>query len=88
MAAGLPVVVSDLVGCGPDLVEGRGTGGVHKAADPASFAEVLRPLVMDDARRRSAAVKSLEVIAGYDVGVTAAGVVEALRAVASRRSAA
>ena len=88
MAAGLPVVVSDLVGCGQDLVAGRGTGGVHKAADPASLAEVLRPLVGDDGLRRSAAAKALEVIAGYDVSVTAAGVVEALQAVASRRSAA
>jgi glycosyltransferase involved in cell wall biosynthesis len=85
MAAGLPVVVSDLVGCAADLVEGRGTGAVHRAADPGSLAEALRPLVLDAGRRREAADQARRVVADFDVSVTARGVVEGLRAIAGRK---
>lgn len=86
MAAGLPVVASDLVGSSYDLVVGRGTGAVHRAGDPASLAEALRPLVADRAARAAASERARAVVAGYDVSVTAAGIVQALQAAAGRRA--
>ena len=50
MLFGLPVAVSDEVGCGPDLVE-EGTTGVRFRADPAALADALEPLVADPALR-------------------------------------
>lgn len=41
-AMGVPAVVSDRVGCGPDLVAGRDTGLVFPAGDVDALAEALR----------------------------------------------
>ncbi len=86
MSAGLPVVASDRVGCTSDLIAGRGTGAVHRAGDVGSLADALAPLVSDRSVRQAASRRAIEVVAGYDVGVTATGIAAALRAVASRRS--
>ena len=41
MATGLPVVVTDRVGCAPDLVVPGETGEVSRACDPADLAQAL-----------------------------------------------
>jgi glycosyltransferase involved in cell wall biosynthesis len=84
MACGLPAIVSDKVGCGYDLCATTGAGAVHGARDPASLAAAIAPFLADADRRRNASQRALAVVSGYDVSVTAAGVVEALRAVAKR----
>jgi glycosyltransferase involved in cell wall biosynthesis len=42
MACGVPAVVSDAVGCGPDLIEAGGTGEVFPLGDVPAFAQALR----------------------------------------------
>jgi glycosyltransferase involved in cell wall biosynthesis len=51
MCAGLPVVISDEVGCGPDLVVNGSTGTVFPAGNVAELADALRPLLLDEALR-------------------------------------
>jgi glycosyltransferase involved in cell wall biosynthesis len=41
MATGLPCVVSDLVGCGPDLIEPGRTGYIFRAGSVEGLAESL-----------------------------------------------
>jgi len=42
MACGLPAVVSDTVGCGPDLIEAGRTGAVFPMGDVAALADAIR----------------------------------------------
>jgi glycosyltransferase involved in cell wall biosynthesis len=84
MAAGLPVVVSDRVGCRADLVEDRGTGAVHRAGDPHDLARALAPLVADATARAEAARRARERVAAYDIAATAEGIARAVRAVTLR----
>lgn len=54
LAAGLPVVVSDRVGAGDDLVQGRGTGLVYPAGDVAALTDRLSEMADDSGRRHFA----------------------------------
>jgi len=42
MACGISAVVSDAVGCGPDLIEAGGTGAVFPFGDIAAPAQAIR----------------------------------------------
>jgi glycosyltransferase involved in cell wall biosynthesis len=56
MASGLPVVVTDRVGCVDDLVKGMGTGVIVPAASPRDLFSALKMLATDpDMRRRMSA---------------------------------
>lgn len=48
MACGVPAVVSDAVGCGPDLVEPGVTGAVFPFADVAAFAAAIETAISLD----------------------------------------
>ncbi|MBZ5589443.1 MAG: glycosyltransferase family 4 protein [Acidobacteriia bacterium] len=81
MACGLQAVVSDRVGCGPDLVEPGVTGEVFRCGATAGLAAGLaRALVRAGSPRVVAAVKSR--VAAYSVGAAATGITEAVRSVA------
>lgn len=55
MACGLPAVVSDAVGCGPDLIEEGATGAVFPLGDVAQLADSIgRTLALDPAGSREA----------------------------------
>jgi glycosyltransferase involved in cell wall biosynthesis len=82
MACGLPIVASDLVGCVPDLVHDGESGAVFRARDPEALADALRPLVEQPALRARLGSGARRLIARYDVGATAAGIVAAATAVA------
>ena len=84
MACGLPAVVSDLVGCAPDLVRPGETGTVFRARDPAALAAALRPLIAkpEACARLGAAARRL--VARYDVTATADGIVAAAHAAAGQ----
>ena len=80
MHHGLPCIVSDRVGSGPDLVHQDVTGGVARAGDATSFAAQLQRLwgpiaqgQLSEACRR--------VVAGYSVEAAAEGVAVAYRQV-------
>jgi glycosyltransferase involved in cell wall biosynthesis len=81
---GLPCVVSDAVGCAPDLVEAGRTGEVFAADTEPALTEALmraaaltgRPEVRDACRSR---------VASYTVEAAAAGIAQAYRTVTRQR---
>lgn len=82
MAARLPVIVSDDVGAGPDLVEGKGTGLVYPVGNVVRLVEALESMLASDADRRRMAQRSFEVIQDWDVPVSAEGIARAALLVA------
>jgi glycosyltransferase involved in cell wall biosynthesis len=83
MACGTPAVVSDAVGCGPDLIE-PGTGAAFALGDIAALAEAVRTLVdrkPDPAVQAALAAK----MARYSIATAVDGVLEAVRAARDRR---
>jgi glycosyltransferase involved in cell wall biosynthesis len=56
MACGLPAIVSDKVGCGPDLVSSSRTGDVFPAGDSRALAEIMIAYVRD---RHATAAKGI-----------------------------
>ncbi len=79
MIFGLPVVVSDQVGCAADLVRQGENGYVVRHDSPAELTEALQALVTDPARRRSFGQQSAAMIAGWNYEAAAAGLSEAVR---------
>lgn len=82
MAAGLPVVCADAVGCAIDLVRPDDTGYTYPVGDVAALAGRLAILNADAARRRcmGAAAREL-VLKEYDVSATARQIAAAVAAV-------
>ena len=81
----LPVVVSDKVGCGADLVRPRWNGYVfdHRSAD--ELAAALSALVADAELRRAFGARSRALVGRYSIEACAEGVVAACLAGAVRR---
>jgi len=82
MACGLIPVVSDAVGCAPDLV--RGLGEVFPVGDVDALAAALRRAADDAPGRRE---KISDRLAGFTVDATAAGYEQAAMALRRRRPA-
>jgi glycosyltransferase involved in cell wall biosynthesis len=53
MAAGIPAIVSDKVGCAPDLVLPGKTGSVYSAGDHGALASIIADYAGDRARART-----------------------------------
>lgn len=78
MCAGIPVVVSDEVGCVPDLVK-DGINGYHmKAGSPQSLADALERLLADPGRRADMGRKSLAMIRNWGYEQCRVGLLKAL----------
>ena len=75
MACGLPAVVSDAVGCGPDLIEEGITGAVFPLGDVARLADAIARTLALDPVASSDAVRAR--IALYSPYRTAQGIVGA-----------
>jgi len=71
MNAGRPVVVTDQVGCHPDLVRPGENGYVYRAGDIAALSEILKKLTSDEDLRRRMGEESLKIIDqhSYEQGV-------------------
>ena len=81
---GVPVVVSDAVGCAPDLVEIGVTGEICEAGSvPALAAALLRAGRLVGRSEADALCRSR--VAGYSVERAAAGIAEAYEAVVGTR---
>jgi len=80
MACGLVPVVSDVVGCGPDLV--AGIGEVFPVGDVGALADALRRVGRDLPVRRA---RLRDRLAGYTIAATAAGYEQAAVALGRRR---
>jgi glycosyltransferase involved in cell wall biosynthesis len=73
----LPVVVSDKVGCGKDLVKDGWNGFIFPHTDERQLADRLRQLVKDAALRKEFGKNSAALIANYTVENCANGIVRA-----------
>ena len=80
----LPAVVSDQVGCGPDLVIEDQTGYRHRYADEASLAAVLQPLIADTDRRKRLGRAGFERVSQYSIEAASDGLLSAWQAVLER----
>jgi glycosyltransferase involved in cell wall biosynthesis len=81
MACGIPAVVSDVVGCGPDLIEAGRTGATFPFADTAALAAAIRNVLSFDpeqTRRHLAAKMAL-----YSPARAAGAVVDAATTLAA-----
>ncbi|HEX8847961.1 MAG TPA: glycosyltransferase [Gemmatimonadaceae bacterium] len=82
MAGGLAPIVSDAVGCAPDLVRPGENGFTYPLGDVGALAAAMRSyLALSDAERAAMALRSREIIAGY----TVAGVADAIAAAVADR---
>lgn len=78
MNFGLPVVVSDRVGCAPDLVHSGKNGYIVPHNSSRALAEALEKLVVDADRRRAFGQRSVEIVQHWDVKRAADGILQAL----------
>jgi glycosyltransferase involved in cell wall biosynthesis len=78
MNAGRAVVVSDQVGCGPDLVRPGENGEVFKAGDIAGLSLALNKVVSNQAKCRALGQRSLEIISKWGIEEDVAGLKQAL----------
>jgi glycosyltransferase involved in cell wall biosynthesis len=77
---GLPVVVTDKVGCAADLVRPGWNGFVVSAGEPGPLAEALGELVADDDLRAACGARGAELVREYSIAACADGIVDACRA--------
>lgn len=81
MACGLPAIVSDRVGCWPDLVPDGTTGAVYPCGDVTSLAGRMGELAGDAGRRAEASMRAREKVAMYSPEAAADGLVAAVASV-------
>jgi len=80
MACGLPAIVSDRVGCGPDLIDPGTTGDVFPTGNVDKLAAVMARWSNPD-RCRLAAAAVAQKISAYSVEMAAGGIFDAVQAV-------
>jgi glycosyltransferase involved in cell wall biosynthesis len=85
MNFGLPVVVTDRVGCAKDLVEPGVNGAVVPSGDGAALEAEIERLVADAELRRKWGARSEEIVAGFSLAAAAAGIVASVRSAVRRK---
>jgi glycosyltransferase involved in cell wall biosynthesis len=86
MACGIPAIVSDQVGCGPDLVRDGATGATFPMGDVEALARLLIDFSRDPVRLRALGATARDrVSACYSVERAVEGTVAAIGAVVPRR---
>jgi glycosyltransferase involved in cell wall biosynthesis len=85
MCAGLPIVLSDEIGCAEDLVQPGVNGAYFNAGDVDGLAAALRPIVTDADLRARYGAASRARIANWSYAECAAGLRAAIDAVKARR---
>ncbi len=86
MNAGKPVIVSDRVGAGPDLVEDGVTGSVYPARDIAALADCLRRLIDSSEHRAAMGTRALEKIGRLDFAADRDGLLAALDSIVGKKA--
>jgi glycosyltransferase involved in cell wall biosynthesis len=66
----LPVIVSDLVGCGSDLVKHGENGYIFKTGNIEELARYLEELIINEEKRKLFGEKSFEIVKGYNYDKT------------------
>jgi glycosyltransferase involved in cell wall biosynthesis len=87
MASGLPAIVSEAAGCGPDLVQPGETGSIFPCGDVNTLASEMRKLARDTRVLATMGVAARGRVAAYSVQQAVAGVVDGARAAIERRRA-
>lgn len=77
MSCGLPIIVTDRVGCAGDLVHHDENGYIVPWNDVNALAEALEKLVVDPDRCKRFGCHSLEIIENYSLERTVNGIVQA-----------
>jgi len=65
MCFGLPVIISDMVGCGSDLVKHGESGYIFRHGDIVQLTKNLETLIGDPCLRTKMGGRSIEIIAGW-----------------------
>jgi GxxExxY protein len=81
MCFGLPVIVSDIVGCGPDLVKHGENGYIFPLGNIEKLAEYLGELVKKPARIKTFGKKSFEIVKNYTHERGIEGILTALNSI-------
>jgi len=85
MACARPAVVSDAVGCGPDLIREGRTGAIFPLGEVEALAEILIALAGNPARVRAMGECACEGLRSYSREAAVQGVVDAVEAVTWNR---
>jgi glycosyltransferase involved in cell wall biosynthesis len=86
MNVGKPVIVSDRVGAGPDLVEDGITGSVYPVRDIAALADCLRRLIDSAEHRASMGARALEKVSRLDFAADRDGLLAALDSIVGKKA--
>jgi glycosyltransferase involved in cell wall biosynthesis len=86
MNAGKPVVVSDRVGAGPDLVEDGVSGFMYPVRDIASLADRLPRLIDSPEHRAAMGARALEKVARLDFAADRDGLLTALDSIVGKKA--
>jgi glycosyltransferase involved in cell wall biosynthesis len=86
MNAGKPVIVSDRVGAGPNLVEDGVNGFVYPTRDGAALADRLRLLIDSPEHRATMGARAVDKIARFGFDADRAGLLAALDSVVGRKT--
>lgn len=81
MWSGRPCIVSDRVGCSPDLVTAQGTGEVFPLHDEAALAAAMVRFARDPELQRACAARAKAVIQAYSIASAVEGTVKAVTVV-------
>jgi glycosyltransferase involved in cell wall biosynthesis len=87
MCAGLPIVISEQLGCTPDLLVNGVNGHSFGARNVKQLASALRPIVCSPDRRRAMGAQSRRIIDGWSYAQCAPALRSALAVAQQRRSA-
>lgn len=78
MCFGLPIIISDLVGCGTDLVKYNENGYILPVGNIEKLSEYLEELINNENKRKIFGEKSLEIVQKYNYGNVVDGILKAL----------
>lgn len=78
MVHGLPLMISDRVGCGADLVANKNTGWIFPFADIERLAECLQKVAEEKSLRLSRGENARKLIAAYSASGATQGTLEAV----------
>jgi glycosyltransferase involved in cell wall biosynthesis len=86
MACGLPAIVSDRVGCGPDLIRFGATGAVFPVGNLDTLAEMMSVYVVNPGLISEQGANAQDLIATYSVEAATNGTIAAVLSVTSARA--
>jgi glycosyltransferase involved in cell wall biosynthesis len=86
MNAGKPVIVSDRVGAGSDLIEDGINGFVYPADDIAALADRLRLVIENPEHRAAMGSRALEKVTRLDFGADRDGLLAALDSIVGKKA--